>query len=523
MRERIQEFIDQKYKGSLRFLKDKLFIKTFGQINYKSVIDYTNFLDPSQPFSHRVYCYLNNISSIPKCKTCKNNTNYNTNTGYQIYCSNTCRFADNDTIQNKKRKTNLEKYGSTNVLASKHGKDLSTVTHLKKYGETHYNKTQSYKNRLESGDIIRNPNPEKAALTHKTNAYNTIITKYTDLELLSPKEEYLEFGASTYHDYKWRCVACNTIFMRWLNMGWKPECPTCIPKGTEPERLIKDFLTHNNIQYTFRDRKSLGNRQEIDIYIPDKKIGIEYHGLYYHHDKVVDKYYHYNKMVQAESQGIRLIQIFGDEIFNSEKIVFSRLKHILGLGKYSIYARKCSVVELSVIQKVKFFNKYHIQGNGNGSIHLGLMYRNRLVAAMEFCKMRPGIGRDTKKDGFELMRYATIANFTIVGGAGKLFKHFIRTYKPNMVISFADRRWSQGDLYFKLGFKCISNKKNIGYSYTKNFKRRLHRIGFQSRLLRHKLEIYNEKLSEYENMSNNGFYRIYDCGNLKFEWDKPQN
>lgn len=517
----INNFINLNYKGSLRFIKDKMFVNTFGIDLYRDILDKTSFLISEKvtiPFSRRVYCYINNILEMPKCKMCTSNTTYNTNGGYQTYCSVICKSKDNDSIQAKKRKTNLERYGHGNFLASSEGKQKLKQTHQRKYGVDHYNQTEEYKERCKTGKIQRNSNPQKVSKTLKQKFLLTITEKYKDIELLSPVEDYFKFGASTYHNYDWLCKVCNTQFSRWLNMGWKPECPTCAPKGTNHEIKIKQFLSRNCIPYIFRDRKALGNGQEIDIYIPSKKIGIEYHGLYYHHDKVVDKFYHLCKLEQAEKQGIRLIQIFGDEIFKCEGKVYSRLKHILGLVKRRIYARKCVVQELTTSQKSKFLNKYHIQGNGNGSKHLGLSYKNRLVAVMEFCKTRPGIGKRGKDKEYELMRYATISHFTVVGGAGKLLKYFIKNNETENIISYADRRWSQGNVYKQLGFSQVStNQNNIGYWYTKDCKQRLHRIGFQRRLLKAKLEIYDEKLSECNNMYNNGYYRVWDCGVIKFE------
>ena len=519
LQQNIKTYIDTKYNGSYRFLKPKLIIKTFGKDVYNIIIQKINFLEPHDPMSLYVKCFVDGVFTRPVCKMCLSNVKFNSNTGWQTYCGNTCRFEDMDHIQTIKKKTNLSKYGNTNVLASETGKRKATQTHLTKYGVKHYNQTDEYKERLQSGDITRISNPQKVRETFRRTYYDNIQSKFTKLTPLFTFEEFLEHGASSYYSYNWQCKVCNTKFERWLNMGYEPLCPQCTPTGTQHENLIKNLLTKYNISYNFRDRKQLGNGQEIDIYIPDKKIGFEINGLYYHHDDIIDKRYHIDKTERAEQHGIQLIHIFGDELIRKPKIVISRIKHILHLINRSIYARKCTVKEITPAVKTKFFNKYHIQGSMQGSIHLGLYYKNRLIAAMEFCHQRPGLGKSKlnyNDSEYELARYATISNFNIIGGAGKLLKHFIRIHKPTLIKSYADRRWSTGNLYKKLGFVSCGSQ-SIGYWYTKNFTERLHRIGFQTNKLKQILPNYDANLSESENMKNHKYYRIWDCGTLLYK------
>ena len=53
----------------------------------------------------------------------------------------------------------------------------------------------------------------------------------------------------------------------------------------------------------------------------------------------------------------------------------------------------------------------------------------------------------------KIVRFCNKINTTIIGGASKLISYFIKKYKPTHIITFADRRYSIGDLYLKLGFK----------------------------------------------------------------------
>lgn len=185
---------------------------------------------------------------------------------------------------------------------------------------------------------------------------------------------------------------------------------------------------------------------ELDIFIPNKNIAIEYNGLYWHRDTVKGKNYHLNKLNLCDAKNIRLINIFEDEWINKQAIVKARLKSILGLTPYKIYARKCVVKEITFAEAERFTTKYHLQGSAKSSVNLGLFYRGRLVAVMTFSH-----SRFNKKYNWELLRYCTVFNFNIIGGAGKLLSFFKQKYVGS-IISYADKRWSNGNLYKKLGF-----------------------------------------------------------------------
>ena len=110
-----------------------------------------------------------------------------------------------------------------------------------------------------------------------------------------------------------------------------------------------------------------------------------------------------------------------------------------------------------------------------------------------------------------------MGNVTVNGGAQKLLSFFINKYTPKRIISFCDRRWSNGELYNKLNFKLIK-KTDVNYWYVdKTCRKRFHRFNFAKQFLSEKLENYNPELTEKQNMENHGYKRIYDCGSLKYE------
>jgi hypothetical protein len=294
----------------------------------------------------------------------------------------------------------------------------------------------------------------------------------------------------------------------------KSGCPYCVSTGFQRE--IVEYIKTIYDGSIFYNTRAIIAPRELDIYLPSKRIAIECNGNYWHSTAIInDKQYHLKKTNECRSKNIQLIHIFEDEWKDKHKqsIVKARLKHIITNDMKRIYARKCVVREIDIKTKGKFLNKYHLQGNDRAKVKLGLFYKNRLVAVMTFCK-----ARFSKKYEWELSRYATIANFTIVGGAGKLLKYFERNYNPTSLVTYADRRWSTGNLYSKLGFT-FSHNSSPNYFYvnrkTDNLLRES-RHNYQKHKLSNKLNIFDSSKSEVHNMLLNGYYQIFDSGNMIF-------
>lgn len=189
----------------------------------------------------------------------------------------------------------------------------------------------------------------------------------------------------------------------------------------------------------------------------------------------------------------------------------TRIKSYLGILPYNIYARKCEIREVPRTLVNKFLNKYHIQGQDYGAfVGLGIFFKNRLVAVASFIKKN-------KTNVYELSRFSGNSNFNVVGGASKVLSFFEKQYKPPSIISFADRRWSAGNVYFKLGFKEVSVNPPSYFYFKQNSKELHHKFGFRHKDLGKKLDYYDPNFTEWENMKNNGWDRIWDCGIIKFE------
>lgn len=233
---------------------------------------------------------------------------------------------------------------------------------------------------------------------------------------------------------------------------------------------------------------------------------------------------HFNKKLQnnVEKLGYRFVAIFEDEWDKSPQLVLNKLTHILNKTQVNgIMARKCQIRNITNAEKNNFLKANHIQGTSVSQINLGAFYNNELVAVMTFCKPRILMNKKIDKniDSWELSRFATNMKYRVIGIASKLLSHFKKTHSWDNIYSFADRRWSYGNLYDKLGFK-LSASNPPEYYYVINNKR-MHRWGFRKDAIREKFpQHYDPRLTEYENMRKLGIDRVWDCGMLKYIMSK---
>lgn len=303
---------------------------------------------------------------------------------------------------------------------------------------------------------------------------------------------------------------------RWLNTH-----QISIRKPNSYERKIKKISKEENTLYEFvssiydgeilQSNRSILNGKELDIYLPEKNLAIEYNGLYSHqyrpHEKteglIKDRNYHLNKTLGCEEQGIQLIQIFSDEWLLRKDIVSSILQSKLNRNQ-TIYARECEKVILTTEQKNTFLNQNHIQGEDRSKIKLGLMHQNKLVCVMTFCSSR--FNSDYE---WELSRFSNQIGINVVGGFSRLLKWFRQDHSGS-IVSYADRRYSTGQVYLKNGFELIRANSPSYYYVDKNCLERFNRMKFQKKL------IGATDCTEYEKARQMGYNKIFDCGTLTF-------
>lgn len=314
-----------------------------------------------------------------------------------------------------------------------------------------------------------------------------------------------------YQKLDYRCSEGHEHSIAWGNWNQGQRCPSCSSCGfSKGEKELVNELKSLGLVLIENDRQLIAP-YELDILIPSKNIAIEYCGLYWHSElNGKDSKYHANKAIMCEEKGIRLITLFEDEWELNRDIVVSRLKAILGISNNTVYARKCKIKEISSKEAKTFCEENHLQGYGGGSsVKLGAFYENYLISVMTFSKLSISKGASHSDCVWELHRFCSKKDYRIIGAASKMLNYFEKNYTVKEIISYADRRWSTGNVYDKLGFS-FSHVTKPNYWYFKGTKKRIHR--FSNR----KMPNEPKHVSEWSLRQDEGWNRVWDCGNLKF-------
>jgi hypothetical protein len=449
-----------------------------------------------------------------KCPSpnCNNLKRFNKNKNkFFVYCSDECKLKNvgnnisnskknlskvvNENIQTKRRNTNLEKYGYTEQFIGLKSQIKKNI--LDKYGVDNIFKDKDFK------------------LSRKSKNYNNQeFNLHLDEWLSFTSDDFIKkFGSEPYTKEiaNYFNISLDSVRnkLQKLNIKYKKHSTSFA------ESEIIDFINNPD---TIQGDRILINK-ELDILVPNN-FAIEYHGLMFHshgisdysmfNNPIPDINKHLVKTDLCEDKNIQLFQIFENEwqMIHLQNIWKSIINSKLNNTK-KIHARKCVVKEVDIKDSKIFESNNHLQGIGNSSIRYGLYYKDELVSLMTFKK-------DVKYQ-WELNRFCTKLNNTIVGGASKLLKHFERTINPNTLLSYANRRWSTGNLYKTIGFIHLHNSSSNYFYFHNDDKYNLKsRVNFQKHKLENKLKLFDKTLSETNNMFNNGYRKIYDSGNMVF-------
>lgn len=533
------------------------------------------------------YLHVKKFKNFPLCKISNKKTKFNIKSmKYNDFFSkkefhislglkNKGKKYSSDIIE-KRKKTNLKKYGVESIFMLKDIQEKSLLARQKKSKEKQKSKVFDVRSTKEKWlDTIKkkyNVSCYKEFLNKKENYSNikilqqkkfkstlkkkygvenirnikgidekikkTCLEKYGTVSPLNTKEQKekrkLKKKIDTYYNFSRFKNDCIPLFSleEWLKnyqekLPWKKtqtgEIFYCRYWGYPPigkfkdsslEKTIQKMLDCLNIQYE-KNNRNIISPLELDFYLPEYQIGIECNGEYFHSTRTKEKYYHLIKKEECEKKKIRLINLFGKDIIKNEKKVFNLIKNITNKNKIKIGARKCFVVELSHSIAKKFLDKYHFQGYCNAHKHYALLYKNRILSVISIGKVR----FIKNSEDLEIIRYATIKNVNVIGGFSKFIKHIKKTYSNKKLHTYADLNLFTGSVYEKAGFSYIKTTEPDFY-YVGGHNHFISRYEAQ----KHKLKkLLNEKFdpnkTEEQNMNNAGYYRVYGCGNKYYTLD----
>lgn len=481
-----------------------------------------------------------------------------------IECENKLRSINTDytKVRSTFLKTLQDKYGVTNPMQIEGSKEKIIETNLKKYGKAWYTQTEEYKQSvcqtsldnygeshfLKNKDVIAKrkstslerygvDNPVKSDEV-KSRIKNKLKSKY-GIENISQKnisniDEWNLFvdDPYSYISQKWNEVTVQeladyfgvSLCSIYNNLDDKSRSLIKYSKSRMEEEVYNHLKNINNDIKIIMHSRSIIPPYELDLYLPDFKIAIECNPTETHNATLKDVWgggpkdinYHKMKTDICLKKGIQLFHIFGYEWKFKKPIIKSMLCNLINANKEKVYARNCSIKEVNSEDTMEFLIRNHRQQFAQSSIRIGLFHNDELVSIMTFGKPRKTIGNNTEE--YELIRFCSKMNTSVIGGASKLFKYFVKEYRPSSIISYADRSHTSGNLYQVLGFK-LNHTSNPNYVWvdTKS-DRALTRFQTQKSTISKLFDDVDLSKTEKQIMIEHGFVQVFDSGTDCWIW-----
>ena len=417
-------------------------------------------------------------------------------------------------LSEKMKETNLQKYGTEYPTQSQEVKDKIAETSMKKYGAKNFKCSEKG---YESS--ISDPSKHKYYLEFKFDPAVFIHTHFDHKPTVA--EICRETGVTDTPVYEILIENCCRDLIDFKSSSMEVELYQFLMQYFRPEDIV-------------RNCRSVISPQEIDIYIPSKKFGIECNPTVTHNSSYDDPWgqsrkapsYHKHKTDSCESEGVFLFHVFGYEWKARPDVVKSMILNALGLTPKRVYARNTCVKLVDASEGDRFLSENHRQGATSASIRLGLYEGDTLVSLMTFNKMRStiGVNKESSSEDHELSRFCSLLNTSVIGGASKLFNHFIQNYTFSKIVSFSDRAHTRGSLYKILGFE-KTNVSDASYVWVRLLDDSyLTRVSCQKKRLVNLFDDVNnstiENSTEREIMMDHGYAQVFDSGTIRWEFVK---
>jgi hypothetical protein len=408
---------------------------------------------------------------------------------------------EKEEIDKLKKKTIIKKFGSYENFIE-YRLDKIKEKSLEKYGVEHH---------FMDKEIVK-----KRIYNYKKNITNKILNKLPNDIIYIDRKQNLNLTDSY---IQLKCNKCNSDFdisrqslVNRTNIN-SEICLICNPISSGTSKMELDLLDFIKDNYSGEIlHKERITKKELDIYLPELKLAFEFNGLYWHSNALKENNYHLEKTNEYKDIGIKIVHIWEDDWLYKNDIVKSIILNKIGSIKDKIYARKCIIKEVDNKSVREFLSKNHLQGFVGSKIKIGLYYNDELVSLMTFGALRKSLGSKSTENKWELLRFCNKINNVVIGGASKLFKHFIDNYVFEEITSFCDNSRSDGNLYEKLGFR-FKYLSIPGYYYIIDGIRK-HRFNYRKdKLVRLG---YDKNMTEFGIMDSLGINRIYDCGEQKW-------
>lgn len=357
--------------------------------------------------------------------------------------------------------------------------------------------------------------------SRKTKGLKTSNEMTKDIEALG--YEVLQFPNKIVNNGKLvvRCNKCNKISEHRIFNGRIQHleqmhlCSHCDKYVSNPEKELRQTiqLLVPGEQLLFNDRNVIAP-YELDIVLPRKKIAFEYNGFYWHNERLHRPNYHAIKMKKCNGAGYQLFQIFENEWMTKRQHVVRCLRNILNVNELVVNDdNNCRIRELNNNDACKFFNDNLLHEHIPSSINIGIFSHEELVYVMSFAK-----SKHSKNIQYEMTQFCNKSNVKVKDAFQACLKYFENIYCPKSIVAYLNCRWSENrKLFSDNNWKLIKKTQPVGWYYKNgNLNQLISPMKLTNRFMKENLEKFNPTKSKRENMYDNGYIRIFDCGSLVF-------
>lgn len=386
----------------------------------------------------------------PKCPNCGAETRYvSLSEGYKKYCPACRHVAESEAG----RIGGLRGAWNKGLTKETNRTIAATSDALKGRGNPFHGKKHAAETRTAIANAKRTPFD---VVTEVVGAAGAV--------LLSQPSEYVDQNSPL----RVTCATCgtpDTASLFNIKRCWR--CRSCHPIASRPQLEIVEFIRSLGYDVEVSTRDVIPPF-EIDVWVPQKNLAIEYHGLYWHSggkEGVFDKARHRKKYEMCQAKGIRLIQFFSDEWASRGELCESMIRNALSHNDIKLNARDCEVRPITAAESKAFVDLNHISGSTRAGGHFGLFHPKHGLVGVASARIPI-----QKKWGHvcELARMCFLSGCSVRGGASKLLKavtDYARERGYDGLLSYVELRHGTGNVYEKCGFKLIGESK-INYWYT---------------------------------------------------------
>lgn len=548
LQELIKEYKDRVKNGLIVALR-------YNQCATQELISLTDFLDEDSTVSTRIYCVLNDVKERPTCECGKQLRFHKLDKGFFATCGDTecvhnlrsknsaehAKHIDWELAAARSRETNMKRYGGlSSFCKSSSLHDKQTKTMKERYGVEHPLQNKELLQKQQRTTIERHGTLD---MIHTDKVSRTMVERYGTMhamqnvelasrsaansvivknEKLNARIKKMNLSKLSYDDgyYSFKCNTCgNTVthisrpFINFAYLNEKSPCQTCFPEyyfRSEGEKelkgMIEEFLYKGEIKC---NAGYLG--ASIDIMIPEKKLCIEYNGVYWHSELHKPKNHHVNKKRIVENEKYDLVYIWEDDWKDEHKsfVIMNMLSSKMGITP-KISVKECDIRNVCKKDADEFINKYYLYENKTSNVRLGLYYKNELSSIVNFKKC---------KNEYVITCHCDGPSVDIIDGFNSIIKYFINNYSNKLSITVnCDWTPSYDSVYERTGFSLVKHTKptifwNVKGKKTlyKNFKKNKDNISDG-----------DVNKSEFEVMHAKKLYSIENAGNLIFKYNSKK-